>query len=98
MMGRNLITVYEALRSAGFVRSKRDFATRWLGRGKTYMRDYEYKVGRDGTRVSPGTVARLRRLLTEIAARSSVAVKADLSKIILDIDRDCRVVEMLRRR
>lgn len=98
MRGHNLTTIFNIMRDAGLVRSKRDFATHWLGRGKTYLRDYEYRAGRDTARVSPGTVKRLQRLLTEIAARSSLPVKQDLLALVARIEMDCRVADLLDRR
>lgn len=45
MRGHTLITIYAELRRIGVVRSQRDYAARYLGRGKTFLRDLEARSG-----------------------------------------------------
>lgn len=97
MTGYRLSKIYEILREIGLVRSKRDFARRWLGHGKTYLRDYEFKLGRNVLCVPVGTVEKLRARIVALAARVPARIAHDLNEIIRDIDRDSRVANMLCR-
>ncbi len=96
MLGRNLSDVYKVMRDAGFVGSKRQFSRRWLGRGKTYLRDYENPERLD-LRVSDKTVAALRGRLLAVAALSSKPVADRIDRIVADIDSACRVSEFIWR-
>ena len=97
MIGLRLLATYERLRQIGLVKSKRDFAQRWLGRGKTYLRDFEYKVGRDAMRVSARTVEILHGRIAAVAARVPARVASDLHEVLREIERDSRVADMLNR-
>lgn len=97
MIAFRLLATYERLRQIGLVRSKRDFAQRWLGRGKTYLRDYEYKIGRDAVRVSACTVEKLHAKIAAIAARVPARIASDLQEVLREIERDIRVADMVRR-
>jgi hypothetical protein len=97
MIAFRLLATYERLRQIGLVRSKRDFAQRWLGRGKTYLRDYEYKVGRDAVRVPARTVEKLHARIAAVAARVPARVASDLHEVMREIERDGRVADLLRR-
>lgn len=90
MFGVHLLQNYVVMRDLGLVRSKRDYATRWLGRGKTFLKDYEFR-DRDWRRVSPTTTAQLRRNLTSVAARSPSAVAREIRMLLNRMDRDERV-------
>jgi hypothetical protein len=97
MIAFRLLATYERLRRIGLVRSKRDFAQRWLGRGKTYVRDYEFKIGRNAMTVPPRTVRKLHARIAAVAARVPARVASDLNDVLRDIERDCRVADLLRR-
>jgi hypothetical protein len=97
MIAFRLLATYERLRQIGLVRSKRDFAQRWLGRGKTYLRDYEYKIGHDAVRVPARTVGTLHARIAAVAARVPARIASDLHEVMREIDRDCRVADLLRR-
>ena len=97
MIAFRLLATYGRLRQIGLVRSKRDFAQRWLGRGKTYLRDYEYKVGRGGARVPACTIGKLQTRIAAVAARVPGRIARDLNEVLREIDRDCRVADLLRR-
>lgn len=97
MIASRLLTTYERLRQIGLVRSKRDFARRWLGRGKTYLRDYEYRSGREAMRVSARTVEKLHVRIAAIAARVPARIASDLHEVMREIERDGRVADLLHR-
>jgi hypothetical protein len=97
MIAFRLLATYERLRQIGLVRSKRDFAQRWLGRGKTYLRDFEYKVGRDAVRVPARTVEKLYARIAAVAARVPARVARDLHEVMREIERDGRVADLLHR-
>lgn len=90
MFGAHLLQHYATLRELGLVRCKRDYAKRWLGRGKTFLKDYEFR-DRGSRRVSPAATATLRRNLTGVAARSPSAVASEIRVLIERMDRDERV-------
>jgi hypothetical protein len=98
MLGYRLKNTYIKMLELGLTRSKRDFATRWLGRGKTYLRDFEYREGRDAVRVPPKTVARLRTRLRALADRMPAGVRADIEVVIHGIDQGTVVADLLARR
>ena len=97
MIAVRLLATYERLRQIGLVKSKRDFAQRWLGRGKTYLRDYEYKSGRDAVRVPVCTVEKLRERIAAVAARVSARIASDLHEVLREIQRDARVADAILR-
>jgi hypothetical protein len=97
MIAFRLLATYERLRQIGLVRSKRDFAQRWLGRGKTYLRDYEYKIGRNAMRVPACTVEKLHARISAVAARVPARIASDLHEVLRDIERDTRVADVLGR-
>jgi hypothetical protein len=98
MTGRGLLNTYISLRDIGITRNKRDFAIRLLGRGKTFVRDFEHREGRDAVRVPPKTVARLRTRLRALADRMPSGIRADIEGVIHGIDRDVAVADLLSRR
>lgn len=95
MLGSSLMKTYKAMVDLGLVRSKRDFGRRWCGRGRTYLRDFEQRAGRDRTRVSSVTVATLRGRLCAVAARVPNTVAADVLRIVEMIDRDTAVADLM---
>jgi hypothetical protein len=98
MTGRGLLKTYLKLREIGITRSKRDFSTRWLGHGKTYLRDFEFRDGREGVLVPSNTVARLQARLRALADRMPAALSADIEAVISGIDRAVAVTDLLARR
>jgi hypothetical protein len=97
MIAFRLLATYERLRQIGLVRSKRHFARHWLGRGKTYLRDYEYKIGRNAVRVPARTVEKLYARISAVAARVPARIASDLHEVMREIERDTRVANVLRR-
>jgi hypothetical protein len=97
MIAFRLLATFERLRQIGLVKSKRDFAQRWLGRGKTYLRDYEYKIGRDAVRVPACTVEKLRARIAAVAACVPACIARDLHEVMREIQRDVQVADLLRR-
>lgn len=94
MYGAQLIRHYWSMKELGLVRSKRDFTQRWLGRGKTYLRDIEFR-GREWRPVSTVTTARLRAGLINVAKRSPACVAAEIMQVLAAIDRDNAVAREL---
>jgi hypothetical protein len=90
MFGAHLIENYITMRDLGLVRCKRDYAKRWLGRGKTFVKDYEFR-DRGWRRVSPAATALLRQNLIGVAARSPSTVAREIRALIDRMDRDERV-------
>jgi len=93
MLGANLITTYDKMRELGLVRSKRDYC-RWLGRGKTYLRDIEFK-GRDGVRIPMVTVMQLRARLKSVANRVPSTIRMEIDSVIASIDQGVEVADLL---
>ena len=96
MLGYNLLETYFSLRQMGLCKSRRDFARRWLGRGKTYAKDYG-REGRDMARVPDKTIRTLRSKLCAVAERVPTGIAAEISIVIEEIDRDCAIAEVIRR-
>lgn len=86
----NLLKNYERLRAMGLARSKRDYARRWLGRGPTYIRDFENR-GREGGLVNLVTADRLRARLVAVAAKSPTGVAEDIMLLVAEVDRDTHI-------
>lgn len=97
MLGVSLIKLYEIMREAGLVRSKRDFSRRWLGRGRQFLRDYEQRFDRHMREVSPETVSALRARLCALAPFTSKAVASTIMDIVRVLDKARLVAEALRR-
>lgn len=97
MIAFRLLDTYARLREIGLVKWKRHFAQNWLGHGKTYLRDYEFKIGRDTARVPAHTVEKLHARIAAVAARVPAYVASDLREVMREIERDCRVADLLRR-
>lgn len=97
MIGRNLSVIYTMMHAACLVRSKRDFSRRWLGRGKTFLKDFEQRPERHFRRVSPRSIARLRARLLRIAAISPRSLRPDIEKIIREIDSSCAFADFYLR-
>jgi hypothetical protein len=98
MFGRSLSIAYTALRRLGLTRSKSDFSTRFCGRGKTYLRDFELRPGRDNVRVPVGTVNVLRANLCAVVQQVPVAIGGEIRPVIELIDRSAVVAELLTSR
>ncbi|WP_425515152.1 DUF6626 family protein [Microvirga terricola] len=97
MFGSTLIKIYGEMLALGLTRSKREFARRWLGRGKTYLRDFEFREGRSRERVSLDTVSTLRTRLCAISARMPDGICAEIAGIVHDIDCSVAVANLLMR-
>jgi len=98
MLGHGLTNTYLKMLDLGLTRSKRDFAKRWLGRGKTYLRDFELREGRDVVRVSTPTVTTLRTRLRAVADRMPRGIRTEIEGIIASIDQGIAVADLLSRR
>lgn len=97
MLARNLMNAYQMMLGLGLVRSKRDYSRRWLGRGPTYLRDYELR-GRDFVPVPAVTVARLRTRLRAVADRVPPGIRMEIEAVIATIDQGTAVAVLLARR
>ncbi|MXQ10951.1 DUF6626 family protein [Microvirga makkahensis] len=97
MLARNLMNAYKMMRALGLVRSKRDYSRRWLGRGQTYLRDYELR-GRDFVQVPAATVTRLRSRLRAVADRVPAGIRTEIEAVIATIDQGTAVADLLARR
>lgn len=93
--GHQIERYYLRLRRMGLVRSRRDFARRWLQRASTYMHDLRGK-DREWALVSPSTMAHLYERLTAIADLLPPGIAAEVRAVVTDIDRDAAVVGLLR--
>jgi hypothetical protein len=98
MTGHGLMKTYCAMRALGLTRSQPDFSLRWCGRGKTYLRDFALREGREGVRVSPRTVALLRSRLRSMAARMPSGLRSEIEEIISRIEQADAVTNLLARR
>jgi hypothetical protein len=98
MLGYRLTITYLMMLELGLTRSKRDFARRWLKRGKTYLRDFEIRQGRDGVRVSTLTVTTLRTQLRAVADRMPRGIRVEIEGIIASIDQSTAIADLLSRR
>ena len=94
MHGQNLKTVYSNLSLMGLLRSKRQFSRDFLGRGWTYLRDFEQR-DRDDVRVPAKTVTALRARLHAVARLVPPGVRCRLDEVIAAIDRDTRIADLL---
>lgn len=86
MLGRNLLVTYRRMVGVGLARSGRDFSKRWLGRGKTYVRDFEHRAGRDNVVVPDRTVLFLRDRLCRVAAKLPAPLASEIRAIVAEID------------
>lgn len=98
MLGRGLSNTYIALRHLGVTRSKIDFSMRFCERGKTYLRDFELRDGRDIVRVPAITVIVLRAKLCELVNQVPTSIADEIRQIIDQIDRATKVAELLTSR
>ncbi len=96
MLGFSLLRIYQRLREIGLVRSQRDFARRFLGRGKTYAKDYG-RGGRDMARVPDKTIRTLRSQLCAVAERVPAGIAAEIADVLWEIDQACSVADVIRR-
>ncbi len=96
MLGYSLLKTYSRLRQMGLCKSQRDFARRFLGRGKTYTKDYG-REGRDMARVPDRTIKNLRSQLCAVAERVPDGIAAEIVSVVEEIDRDCLIADMIRR-
>lgn len=97
MLGISLSNTYSILLDRGFVRSKRDYAKRWLGKGKTYVRDFEHRPERSLSKVGPSAVQCLRSRLTALKEFFPPTLVKEADDLLQSIDRDCRVAIALSR-
>ncbi len=95
MLGFSLLKTYSRLRQMGLCKSQRDFARRFLGRGKTYAKDYG-REGRDMARVPDATIRILRSQLCAVAERVPAGIAAEIASVVEEIDRDCLVADVIR--
>src|SRR4051794_12762558 len=93
MIGQNLISMYHQLRELGLVGSKRSFSRDWLGRGKTYLRDYECRGDRITARVPQKTVSLLRARLCAVAERVPAGIAEELGYLVLSLDQSVDVAD-----
>lgn len=98
MTGYMLVRTYDAMRRLGLTRSQPDFSRRWCGRGKTYLRDYVLREGREDARVSPETVAMLRSQLRALAARMPAGLRGEVEDIIDRVEQGNAIANLLTRR
>jgi hypothetical protein len=97
MLACSLTNAYQIMLKLGLVRSKRDYSRRWLGRGQTYLRDYELR-GRDFVQVPTITVTRLRTRLRAVADRVPAGIRMEIEAVIDTIDQGTAVADLLSRR
>jgi len=91
-----LCYIYDRLRDFGLVKSKRSYAMDWLGKGKTYMRDYEHR-GRLDARVPRGTIRTLRRRLLTLAAQCPPSIAREITAFVAEIDFHSEIADALSR-
>ena len=96
MLGFSFLKTYSRLRQMGLVRSQRDFARSFLGRGKTYAKDYG-REGRDMARVPDKTIRALRTRLCAVAERVPTGIAAEIASVVEEIDQACLIAEVIRR-
>jgi hypothetical protein len=97
MIGYELMKAYRAMGDLGLMRSQPDFSMRWCGRGKTYLRDFGLREGREGVRVPPRTLALLRSLLHATAMRMPSGLRGEIEQIIVWIEQSDAVADLLAR-
>lgn len=97
MLARNLTYAYQMMFNLGLVRSKRDYSRRWLGRGQTYLRDFELR-SRGFVKVPTSTVTRLRTRLRAVADRVPAGIRMEIEAVIDTIDQGTAVADLLSRR
>ncbi len=96
MYAFNLIDHYHTLRDYGLVKSKRDFC-RFIGRGISYLKDFECRPDRETKVVSLKTVQTLRSKLCALVPRLPAGMAAEMRAMIDAVDRDVLVADVLRR-
>lgn len=94
MRGYTLFVVYGELRRIGAVRSQRDFAARYLRRGKTYLRDLGAR-DRMSSWLSADTADGLSDRLTDLRNGLPAPLRDDVSVLIEMIARDRYVAKFL---
>ena len=92
----NLLTVYDRMRDLGMVGNKREFSLMWLGKGRTYLRDF-IDDGRLHATVPLAVIDRLRGRLTAMADRTPAGVARDIRGVVENIDRAVVVHRLLAR-
>ena len=95
MFAFHLIRNFDELRKLGLVRSQREYARVWLGRGQHYLRDVESR-GHGWQKPSPRTTAQLRANLQAVAARVPVGVGYEIMTVLSAMDRDSTVADTIR--
>ncbi|MBM1169864.1 hypothetical protein [Microvirga arabica] len=95
MLGIGLENTYRSLREMGLVKSQRDFC-RFLSRGPGYLKEFR-RAGRDMVKVSAVTVETLQSRLCAIKARVPAQIAVELDDILEDIERACRVADVIGR-
>ena len=94
MRGHNLEIIYAKLSALGLVRSKRHFSRDFLGRGWSYLRDFEQR-DRSDVRVPLRTVSTLRARLHAVARLVPPGIRSRLDEVVAAIDRDTRIADLL---
>lgn len=94
MFANNLLNVFEKLRDLGFVKSKRAYACDWLGKGKTYLRDYECR-GRLDAPVPRRTVQTLCNRLQTVSRQCPRTIAEEINSIVDSIRRDEGVCDLM---
>ncbi len=87
MNGHSLLKTYRAMLAMGLTRSQPDFSIRWCGRGKTYLRDFALREGRDRAPVPPFTADLLRSRLQATAARMPCYLRREIEAVVAWVDR-----------
>lgn len=94
MTGYTLVFVCNSLMELGIARSKHDFSRRLLGRGVTYLRDFEHR-DRHGVRVPPRTLATLCERLNALAGLLPTGAAREVREVLTRIEQDCRITQEL---
>jgi len=94
MRGYNLRMIYNTLQAMGLVRSKRQYSRDYLGRGWSYLREFEQR-DRDDVRVSATTITTLQIRLRAVARYVPPTIAAEINQVIAAIERDSRIADML---
>jgi hypothetical protein len=92
----NLLTVYDRMRNLGMVGNKREFSRLWLGKGRTYLRDY-IEDDRLHATVPHHIVTGLRERLTAVAARTPAGAAREIMSVVETIDHATMVQDFMRR-
>jgi hypothetical protein len=96
MNGMTLVEVFDSMKTAGLVASRREFSRSWCGKGQTYLADYIEDHRLDAN--VPGVVVeRLRSRLDAVAALVPAGAAREIGTIVERIDTARRVHAFLAR-